>query len=210
MRKLLILLAVSLAAVVSSSTVALAVSTASAQQHPVGGSGIHGDIMFVDDTAAHTLTVDGTATGLKPNVGYFSLIYTNGTQPGGIAEGKTVPGVATPACSGVNKAGTSSIDAVQMVVGQWHNNNDGTGTIHAVKRMSGNSQETSWFSIPITIFDPNTKQVVTLPLGVLLTFFGYTYGSSSYTPIGTFPTVSIRSEEDPFNPFALVACGEVY
>lgn len=208
MRKLVISAALSLLALLSSSTATWAAASASAQLHPVAGSGIHGDITFMDDGT--TLTVDGTATGLKPNVGYFSLIYTNGTHPGGIAEGKTVPGVATPACNDFNKAGTSSIDTVQMVVGQWHNNNNGTGTIHAVKSLTGNSQETSWFSTLVTIFNPITHTVVTLPLGVLLTFFGYTYGTSSYTPIGTFSTVSIRSEEDPFNPFALAACGEVH
>jgi hypothetical protein len=210
MRRLLFLLTMSLAAVISSSTVALAASTASAQQHPVGGSGINGDILFVDDPVAHTLTVDGTATGLKPNVGYFSLVYTNGTHPGGIAEGTTVPGVATPACNDFNKSGTSSIDPVQMVVGQWTNHNNGTGTIHAVKSMTGNSQAASWFSTPVTIIPPTGPPAITLPLGVLLTFFGYNYSSSSYTPIGTFPTVSIRSEEDPSNFFALVACGEVH
>lgn len=121
-----------------------------------------------------------------------------------------VRGLATPACNGVNKAGVTSIDAVQMVVGQWHNNNDGTGTIHAVKSLAGNSQDASWFTTLVTIFNPNTNTVVTLPLRGSADLFGYTFGSSSYTPISTFPTVSIRNEEDPFNPFALVACGQVH
>ena len=192
MRKLLFASALVAIALVSNATVGFASSTAAAQQHPIGGSGIHGDIHFTDTGSA--LIIDGTATGLTPNKPYFSLIYSVGVGPGGIAEGKTVPGQAIPACAGVNRQGQSAIDATQMVIGLWHNNNDGTGTLHDVKNRAplGNSQDPLFLA---------------LGLGPVLSQFGYVFFGNSYAPLdGSWRTVSIR---DVLDNFALVACGEV-
>lgn len=192
MRRLLLGSAISAFALIMNATVGFASSTADAQQHPIGGSGIHGDIHFTD--TGSSLIVDGTATGLTPNKPYFSLIYSVGVGPGGIAENKTVPGSAIPACAGVDRQGQSAITATQMVIGLWQNNNDGTGTIHDVKSKApiGNSQD------PLFIF---------LGLKPVLESFGYVFGDGSYAPLdGTWRTVSIR---DASNNFALVACGLV-
>jgi hypothetical protein len=172
---------------------ASAALTATAQQHPIGGSNVHGDVQFVDDGS--TLTVDATATGLKPNTPYFSLIYTAGSDPGGPPENKILPPTsnAIAPCADLNRAGVSLITTTQMVLGLWKNNNDGTGTLHAVKTKTGNSQD------PLFI---------ALGLKSVLESFGYVFGGNSYAPInGTWTTVSIR---DASQNFALVACGRVH
>jgi hypothetical protein len=193
-RKLMVAACLGAAALISTTAIADASPlTASANQHPIGGSGIQGRIQFTDDGSS--LTVDGTATGLAPNTPYFSLIYTNGTTSGGVSESKSLPpsSNAQPACNDVNKSGTSDINTNQMVIGFWSNHNDGTGTLHAVKTASGNSQDPLFLSIP--------------GVAAALESFGYVFGTNSYTPIGSFPTVSIRNAA---NNFALVACGEVH
>src|SRR5712691_3335355 len=173
-----------------SSLAAGATTTATANQHPIGGSGIQGSVLFTDNGS--TLTVDGTATGLTPHVPYFSLIYTLGSHPGGVSETKTLPRTsnAIAACADLNQAGTSTIDATQMVVGFWKNNNDGTGVLHVVKSAHGNSQEGLWIALGLkSVFES----------------FGVVFGGNSYSPIGNWSTISIR---DASNNFALVACGE--
>jgi len=176
-----------------SSVVAGATTTATANQHPIGGSGIQGRVVFTDNGA--TLTVDGTATGLTPHVPYFSLIYTLASHPGGVSEAKTLPPTsnAIAPCADLNQAGTSNIDTTQMVIGFWTNHNDGSGTLHAVKSATGNSQDPLFLSIP--------------GVADALRSFGYVFGGNSYSPIGNWSTVSIR---DASNNFALVACGEVH
>lgn len=138
MKRIPLVVAALLAALIGSSTTALADAMASANQHPVGGSGIHGRIAFTDDGS--TLGVSGTATGLTPDHQYFSLIYGAGIGPGGVSETKKLPHTsdAIPACNDVNRDGVSTITATQMVVGLWHNNNDGTGTLQAFKSKNGN------------------------------------------------------------------------
>src|SRR5712692_7337026 len=125
MKKLFGFVPVVLVALLISSGTAGATVTATAEQHPIGGSGIHGLVNFTDDGS--TLTVNATATGLVPGHRYFTLIYTLGSEPGGVADGKTMPPTsnALPPCEN-NRAGTSTVDATQMVVGLWHNNNNGT------------------------------------------------------------------------------------
>ena len=195
MKRLFLSLALSTIALLAVSTPGFAATvTASAQQHPIAGSGIHGDINFTDDGAS--LTVDGTATGLSPNTPYFSLIYTVGVGPGGPSEGRVGPGDAIPACNDLNRQGQSAITVTQMVIGFWHNNNDGTGVLHDVKSKApiGNSQDPLFMSIP--------------PVKAALLGLGYKFFDGSYAAInGSWRTVSIR---DASNNFALVACGEVH
>ncbi len=192
MKRLLLASVVSSVALIATATAGLASSTANAEQHPIGGSGIHGDIHFTD--TGSTLIVDGTATGLTPGKPYFSLIYTVGVGPGGISENKTVPGDAIAACNDLNRQGQSAITPTQMVIGLWHNNNDGTGVLHDVKSRApiGNSQDPLFLA---------------LGLQPLLAQFGVVLFGNSYAPLdGSWRTVSIR---DASNNFALVACGLV-
>ncbi len=191
MRRLTTLVPLIIVILFLSAVSAGATATATAEQHPVGGSGIHGLIHFTDNGS--TLTVDGSATGLTPRVPYFSLIYTLGSDPGGVSENKSPrPGNSLPACDDLNRAGASTVTPTQMAVGFWLNHNDGTGTLHVVKSTHGNSQEPLWIS-----------------LGLQSAFesFGVVFGGNSYSPIGMWRTISIR---DAANNFALVACGEVH
>lgn len=202
--KRMLVLAATVVALLSWPTTALAASTASANQHPVGGSGIQGRITFADDGSS--LTVDGTATGLTPHTPYFSLIYGAGIGPGGVSESKTLPPTsqAIPACNGVNRDGVSTITDTQMVVGFWVNNNDGTGSLHAVKTMHGNSQDPLFKSLPGPPGFPGSF------FDFIQLAFGYeAHGDlNSYAAIGpTWRTISIR---DASNNFALVACGLVH
>ncbi len=182
-----------IAILLAASLAAGATTTATANQHPIGGSGIQGRVLFTDNGS--TLTVDATATGLTPHVPYFSLIYTLGSHPGGVSETQTLPATsnAIPPCDDLNQAGISTITTNQMVIGFWRNNNDGTGTLHDVKSATANSQDPLFLSIP--------------GVAAALMHFGYVFGGNSYSPIGNWSTVSIR---DASNNFALVACGEVH
>jgi hypothetical protein len=56
-------------------------TTGKATLHPQNRSGVNGRIDFVDDGS--TITINGTATGLTPGIPYASLIYDNGSSPGG-------------------------------------------------------------------------------------------------------------------------------
>ncbi len=193
MRSFVVPMLTAAALLFATALVASATLTATAEQHPIGGSNILGRVQFVDDGS--TLTVDATATGLKSNTPYFSLIYTAGSDPGGVAEGKVLPpsSSAISPCADMNRAGVSLITTTQMVLGLWKNNNDGTGALHTVKSKTGNSQD------PLFI---------ALGLKPVLESFGYVFGGNSYTPInGTWTTVSIR---DASQNFALVACGRVH
>jgi hypothetical protein len=208
MKRLLAMAAVVAGTLLTTSVTAYAGTlTATANEHPIGGSGVSGMINFVDNGS--TLTVTGVASGLTPFVPYFSLIYTDGTQSGGISEGKSVPPTsqATPACNDFNKSGNSAITVTQMVLGFWKNNNDGTGTLLTVKSTTGNSQDAFFKSLPAPPGFP--PSVVTL-----YDFFQFVFGYetngdfNSYAPIGdTWNTASLRNAA---NGFALVACGQVH
>ena len=203
MKRIPFVVVAALLALLVFSTSALAASNATANQHPVGGSGIQGRITFTDNGSS--LTVDGTSTGLMPGVPYFSLIYGAGVGPGGVGEGKTLPPTssAIPACNDFNRDGVSTITITQMVVGFWVNHNDGTGTLHVVKSANGNSEDPLFKSLPgpppfATFFD------------FIQAAFGYEAKGdvNSYAPIGpTWKTISIR---DGSNNFNLVACGLVH
>jgi len=216
MKKLFGFVPVVLVALLISSGTAGATVTATAEQHPIGGSGIHGLVNFTDDGS--TLTVNATATGLVPGHRYFTLIYTLGSEPGGVADGKTMPPTsnALPPCEN-NRAGTSTVDATQMVVGLWHNNNNGTGTLTSHKTTSsGNIPQDTMLAT--TVF--NTNAIPSGPpagttFAQLLAFvFGVRFGAGahSYAAVDTFRTVSIRDTGTASAPifFDLVACGLVH
>jgi hypothetical protein len=210
MKRLLGMTAVLAGALLTTSVTAYAGTlTATANEHPIGGSGVSGMINFVDNGS--TLTVTGVAAGLTPGVPYFSLIYTDGTQPGGISEGKSMPPTshATAACNDFNKAGNSAITSTQMVLGFWKNNGDGSGTLLAVKSSTSNSQDGFFKSLPAPPIPGLPSSVKTL-----YDFFQFAFGYetngdfNSYAPIGnTWNTASLRNAA---NGFALVACGQVH
>jgi len=118
MRKLFVWLALSIGAVmiVTSSAGALsAPSTGSARLHPYDRSGVKARISFLDTRDDNTgLVVSGTATGLDPDKVYISLIYDNGSVPGG-------PQACEPA--------DNTLDEEEMFAGRWQVNADGTGTL---------------------------------------------------------------------------------
>ena len=113
MRHVLVVLAI-VTAVLASATVASAVTIQGAvNQHQIGGSGINSKIQIAD--SGTVLTVTGQATGLLPGAVYFSLFYDNGSIPSG-------PSACLPS--------DTSITEEQMLIGFWHNNGDGTGTLN--------------------------------------------------------------------------------
>jgi len=73
----------------------------------------------VDDGT--TLTVNGTATGLTPGIPYASLIYDNGSVPGG-------PEACEPT---IFDETDPDFLLPTMFVDLWDNNGDGTGTLAA-------------------------------------------------------------------------------
>ena len=121
MRTLFISLALSIgAAVIATSSVGApsSPSTGSATLHPFNQSGVKARMTFVDTHNDLTgFTTTGTATGLDPDKIYVSLIYDNGSVPGG-----------PNACEPVD----NTIDEEQMFVGRWVVNEDGTGTLTEV------------------------------------------------------------------------------
>ena len=100
-------------------------ATGQAKMHPENQSGIKGKITFEDDGA--TLTTTGTATGLTPGAIYVSLIYDNGSVPGGPTSCE--PTIFNPA--------DPDFILPTMLVGFWVNNNDGTGTLAAINTNGG-------------------------------------------------------------------------
>ena len=57
-------------------------ATAKANLHPENQSGVNGKFTF-EDNGVDTITMSGTAWGLDPAGTYVSLIYDNGSVPGG-------------------------------------------------------------------------------------------------------------------------------
>lgn len=93
-----------------------------ARQHAINQSGIRGHIFFVDtgtDAANNGLIVMGTATGLDPTKAYISLLYDNGSFPGG-------PNACEPSTP-------DPLTGAQMFVGAWVVNADGTGSLFVRK-----------------------------------------------------------------------------
>ncbi len=85
-----------------------------ARQHPIDRSGIQGHIFIVDTgNSVRGLIVLGTATGLDPTKRYVSLLYDNGSVPGG-------PNACEP-------SSPDPLTGPQMFVGFWTVDADGTG-----------------------------------------------------------------------------------
>ncbi len=90
-----------------------------ARQHPINDSGIQGHIFIVDTgNSVDGLLLLGTATGLDPTKTYVSLIYDNGSVPGG-------PMACEP---------TSGALAGRMFIGIWTVDADGSGSLFQRKR----------------------------------------------------------------------------
>lgn len=122
MRRLVLLVAIAVAALVTSQTVALAeATTGAANLHQIDSSGVAGTMSYVDaGNAAGGLTVDGTAQGLTPGQTYLSLFYDNGSKPSG-------PDPCSP-------SPRDNITFAQMFIGFWQVHSDGTGSLHVVKK----------------------------------------------------------------------------
>jgi hypothetical protein len=92
-----------------------------ARQHPIDDSGIQGHIFIVDTgNSTDGLIVLGTATGLDPTKAYMSLLYDNGSVPGG-------PDACEPSTP-------DPLTGAQMFVGFWTVDPDGTGSLLSRKR----------------------------------------------------------------------------
>jgi hypothetical protein len=120
-----------IAMLLATSTVAFAsgVVRAEAELAPINNSGISGEITFVDNPAAKTLTIQGEAEGLNPARIYFSLLYNVGS-----------PSVGKMACEPTAfPPDPRAISEIQMLVGFWSVNSEGEGKLLTVKSMSGNS-----------------------------------------------------------------------
>ncbi len=100
-------------------------SMGQATLHPIDRSGVHANIVFVDDGT--TLVVSGTATGLDPNESYLTLIYDNGSVPGG--PDACAPTIFDPTDPGF-LLGT-------MVIGSWTVDAEGNGSLSAINTNFG-------------------------------------------------------------------------
>lgn len=116
-------------------------ATGAARLHPVDGSGVQAQILFLDaGSPEHGLVVSGRATGLDPGQAYFSLVYDLGAVPGGPL-----------ACEPTSPA----LSPAQMAVGFWQVAADGTGTLFAFK--------TAGAYAPLDAFDAVSVRVVQGP-----------------------------------------------
>ena len=114
LRTLLLLAALA----VSVTVTAAGDATGHARLHPINQSGIEARIFFVDNGS--TLWVLGVAEGLDPTaLGYVSLVYGDGSFPGG-------PNACEPST-------TNPISGLQMFVGAWTVDPDGSGVLTAKK-----------------------------------------------------------------------------
>ncbi len=139
MTKVGVVLPLALVALAAATGVALAgPATGAARLHPIDQSGIEARINFVDTGTA--LQVSGTATGMDPTKMYFSLIYDNGSVPGG-------PHACEP---------TGGLTGPQMVIGFWQPlTGSSTRSLTAVK--------TGPAYAPLSAFDTVSVRVVLGP-----------------------------------------------
>ena len=115
MRKTRLLLILSV--LLSATLIAKGDATGHARLHAIDQSGIRAEIFFVDNGS--TLWVLGAAEGLDPSQTYISLVYGEGSFPGG-------PHACEPST-------THPITFPQMFVGTWTVDPDGTGVLSAKK-----------------------------------------------------------------------------
>ena len=99
--------------------------TGRANLHPIDDSGIKARIAFEDDGA--TLTVTGKATGLNPGESYITLIYDNGSVPGG-------PRACQPT---IFDPTDPDFLLATMFVAFWAIDPDGNGTLEATNTNGG-------------------------------------------------------------------------
>ena len=148
----------------------LGVSTGTAHLHPANGSGVQGVINFTDDGAG-TLTVTGTATGLSG--GEVSLIYDNGSVPGGPGTFNTPANKPPPGpdglkaknpsflgnCEPVIFAGPGSLTFDQMVIGAWVPVGGGNWTLGPVVKTVTYAPLGDFDTVSIRNFAPGADQV---------------------------------------------------
>lgn len=130
----------------------------SSRLQPLNGSGVHGEIVILDDGDNH-LVFSGRATGMAPGVAYVSLLYDVGSEPGPPRETLSTLGACEPSPA-------DDLTFPQMFIGGWVVDADGNGTLYADKT-----------------------------------------GAASYTPLGTFDTISIRFPAPGVEN--VQACGQV-
>ncbi len=99
--------------------------TGKANLHQINKSGIKARIEFQDDGT--TLMVTGTATGLDPGESYVTLIYDNGSVPGG-------PKACQPT---IFDPTDPDFLLATMFIGFWAVDPDGQGTLAAVNTNGG-------------------------------------------------------------------------
>jgi hypothetical protein len=122
-------------------------ATGRAKMHPMNQSGVKGVINFTDDGS--TLTITGTATGLVPFGGYFTLIYDNGSVPGG-------PEACEPS---IFVSTDPDFIIPTMEVGSWVVDAEGNGTLNAVNTNDGEDY------VPLSkIKTISIRQLPTFPL----------------------------------------------
>ncbi len=92
-------------------------ATGAANLHQTPTSGVLAKIRFVD--TGTTLQVRGRATGLDPNIPYFSLVYDAAAKPSG-------PRACVP-------SGPGMLTGAQMFVGGWTVDANGNGTLSVDK-----------------------------------------------------------------------------
>ncbi len=112
---------------------------------PIDRSGVLARIEFLDDGA--TLTVTGSATGLDPSETYLTLIYDNGSLPGG-------PDACMPT---VFDFMDPDFLLGTMLVGSWVVDAEGRGTLSAVNTNFGADY------VPLTRFRSTSVRRVTGP-----------------------------------------------
>ena len=99
--------------------------TGKANLHQISNSGVKARIQFVDDGT--TLTVTGTATGLDPAESYVTLIYDNGSVPGG-------PKACQPT---IFDPTDPDFLLMTMFIGFWTVDGEGQGTLEAINTNGG-------------------------------------------------------------------------
>lgn len=116
----------------------LPLSIGHATLHPANQSGVQGAIGFLDNGS--TLVILGSASGLNPDTVYVSLIYDNGSVPGGPTGCE--PTIFDP----------SDPDFLlpTMFVGAWTVEGDGTGALSATDIFDEDSATRVY--VPLTKF----------------------------------------------------------
>src|SRR5262245_3942301 len=92
-----------------------AILTGHASLHQINQSGINAEVHIAD--TGTVLKVLGVATGLNPHHAYVSLIYGEGSVPGGPSACEPTPNL------------NNTLTFSQMVVGFWAVEPDGSGTL---------------------------------------------------------------------------------